>query len=165
MDISDLQWELIQSILKSPLKKTDARGRPRQDIRSVANGILWICRTGAQWKDMPERYPPYQTCHRYLQTWVRSGTWDKVLWSLARDLKDRGKIDITECFIDGTFASAKKGGFILEKLKKAKGQRSWQSQTLLVFLSPYGPLEQTHMNANLFRKLLIPNSSKHNPSD
>ena len=71
--------------------------------------------------------------------------WDPILYSLAKDLKQRGKIDIEECFIDGTFASAKKGGIILERLKEAKGARSWQSQTLLVFLSPYGPQEPTDM--------------------
>ena len=76
---------------------------------------------------------------------MKSGTWDKVLWNIARDLKDRSKIDITECFIDGTFASAKKGGLVLEKLNMAKGPRSWQSQTLLVFLSPFGLDEQTLM--------------------
>lgn len=140
MDINDKQWDIIQDLLETPLKKTDNRGRPRQDIRSVLNGILWICRTGAPWKDMPERYPPYQTCHRYYQLWVEADVWNKLLWNLARDLRERGKLDLTECFIDGTFASAKKGGLVLEKLNEVKGRRSWQSQTLLVFLSPYPPL-------------------------
>ena len=139
MDISDKQWDLLKDFLVIEPKRLDNRGRPRQDIRSVFNGILWILRTGAQWKDIPGRYPPYQTCHRYFQDWVKSGTWDKVLWMLAKDLKDRGKIDITECFIDGTFASAKKGALVLAKLREVKAPRSWQSQTLLVFLSPYGP--------------------------
>lgn len=145
MEISDYQWDLLKDLLHEPLKRADKRGRPRQNARAVLNGILWILRTGAQWADLPSRYPPYQTCHRYFQQWVRSGTWNKVLWYIAKDLKDRGKIDITECFIDGTFASAKKGGLVLEKLSEAKGPRSWQSQMLLVFLSPYGPEEQTLM--------------------
>jgi len=145
MEVSDIQWNFLKDLLEMPPKREDGRGRPRQDIRSVLNGVLWILRTGAQWADLPNRYPPYQTCHRYFQEWVKSGTWDKVLWNIARDLKDRGKIDLTECFIDGTFASAKKGGLVLEKLSEVKGPRSWQSQTLLVFLSPYGPAEQTPM--------------------
>jgi transposase len=145
MDIKDEQWAIIEKHIPGSKSGDGNKGRPPQDKRQVLNGILWICRTGAQWMDMPDRYPPYQTCHRYFQNWVNEGVWNKILWTIAKDLKDRGKIDITECFIDGTFSSAKKGGYILKKLNEAKGPRSWQSQTLLVFLSPYGPAEQTHM--------------------
>lgn len=145
MTITDQQWDIISKILPLPKSAPGKRGRPIQDQRQILNGILWICRTGAQWNEMPDKYPPYQTCHRYFQNWIKSGVWDKLLWEIARDLRDRGKIDITECFIDGTFASAKKGGFLLEKLRKAKAPRSWQSQTLLAFLSPYGPQEQALM--------------------
>lgn len=144
MNISDNQWEVISSLLPLPKSGEGLKGRPSKDHREVLNGVLWICRTGAQWNEMPSKYPPYQTCHRYFQKWVKAGVWDKVLWTLARDLKERGKIDITECFIDGTFASAKKGGSILERLNEVKAPRSWQSQTLLVFLSPYGPQEPVH---------------------
>lgn len=145
MDLSDKQWDLIIPILPKPLVREDGKGRPAQDLRKILNGILWVCRTGAPWKDIPNRYVPYQTCHRYFQLWVKSGVWLKVLRKLAEDLKDRGKIDVSECFIDGTFASAKKGGCILEKLSEAKAARSWQSQTVMVFLSPYGPQEQALM--------------------
>ena len=152
MDLTNPQWEVIEKLL-SKRKKKDDRGRPHQNIRSVMNGIFWICSTGARWQDMPKVYPPYQTCHRYFQYWVRSGTWDKILWHIALDLKERGKIDITECFIDGTFASAKKGALVLEKLNEVRGQRSWRLQTLLAFLSPYGPEQQTDMSRNTFRML------------
>jgi transposase len=62
----------------------------------------------AQWADLPERYPPYQTCHRRFQRWVREGTLERVLEGLARDLKERGGLDLAEGFIDGTFVAAKK---------------------------------------------------------
>ena len=139
MNITDQQWEVVSGLLPRPKSSPGKKGRPAQDQRAVLNGILWICRTGAQWNELPRKYPPYQTCHRYFQKWIRAGVWDKVLWEIAKDLKERGKLDITECFIDGTFASAKKGGFILEKLNEERAPRSWQSQTLLAFLSPYGP--------------------------
>lgn len=145
MDLSDKQWELIAPILPKLLVREDGKGRPWQDQRKILNGILWVCRTGAPWKDIPGRYVSYQTCHRHFQGWVKTGVWQKILRKLAEDLKDRGKIDVSECFIDGTFASAKKGGCILEKLSEAKGPRSWQSQTVMVFLSPYGPPEQALM--------------------
>jgi transposase len=138
MDLTDKQWEVLAELLPKPRLKGEGKGRPTQDFRSIVNGICWICRTGAAWADLPRRYPPYQTCHRYFQQWCKAGIWDKILYRLAKDLKERGKIDITECFIDGTFASAKKGALVLAKLNGEKAPRSWRSQTLLVFLCPYG---------------------------
>ena len=155
MDLTTAQWEVLKPLL--PKQKAKTVGRPAQDHKKILNGILWVCRTGAPWHDMPSRYISYQTCHRYFQRWVQSGLWNKILWRMAEDLRDRGKIDLTECFIDGTFAAAKKGALVLEKLKKAKGPKSWQWQTLLVFLSPYGPEQPTPMKSNLWRKLLTPN--------
>jgi transposase len=65
---------------------------------------------GAQWADLPERYPPFQTCHLRFQRWVRTGTLERILEALARDLKERSGLDLSECFIDGTFVAARKGG-------------------------------------------------------
>src|SRR5918999_3845063 len=73
MDLTDEQWDVLKLIIPAPPRRPDGRGRPWRDPRAVLNGILWILRTGAQWKDLPERYPPYQTCHRRFQHWVRSG--------------------------------------------------------------------------------------------
>ena len=55
------------------------------------------------------RYPPYQTCHRRFQQWQRSGLLTRLLQKLAEDLRDRGKLDLSEAFIDASFSSAKKG--------------------------------------------------------
>src|SRR5690606_2492843 len=107
-----------------------------RDPRDVLNGILWVMRTGAPWKDLPPRYPPYQTCHRRFQLWARSGTMARVLDHLARELAASGGYDFTEAFIDATFAGAKKGAPPSALPAKAKAPRSWQSQTVLVFLSP-----------------------------
>ncbi len=136
MDLTDAQWSFIEPLIPSPPHRPDRRGRPWRDPRDVLNGILWILRTGAPWKDLPERYPPYQTCHRRFQQWCRDGTIERVLHGLAQDLYERGKLDITEAFIDGTFAGAKKGAPASGKPSGARGPRSWQWQTALVFLSP-----------------------------
>jgi len=81
-------------------------GRPWRDPRDVLNGILWILRTGAAWADLPRRYPPYQTCHRRFQKWEGDGTFEQILKAIARDLYLRGKLDLTEAFIDGTHAGS-----------------------------------------------------------
>ena len=136
MDITNEQWNRIEPIIKELTPPRDPRGRPTQDLREVFNGIFWILRTGAPWKDMPQRYPPYQTCHRWFQRWVEQGVFKRIAKELVEDLYERGQIDIREAFIDGSFAPAKKGVLLSARQSAAKAPRSWQSQTLLVFLSP-----------------------------
>ena len=87
------------------------------------NGVLWVLRTGAPWHDLPSRYPPYQTCHRRFQLWQRSGRLDRLLQRLAEDLRDRGKIDLSEAFVDATFASAKKRGPEIGPTRRGKGSK------------------------------------------
>ena len=135
MDLTAEQWSLIEPLIEEP-RRADGRGRPRRPAREVLNGILWILRTGAPWKDLPDRYPSYQTCHRRFQQWARDGTLGDVLRALAEDLKQRGGLDLKECFIDGTFVPAKKGGFALGKPNAARAPRSWLLPTAMVFLSP-----------------------------
>ncbi len=77
--------------------------------RPILEGILWVLRSGARWKDMPERFPSYQTCHRRFQEWQRSGLLMKALQGIGKKLDSLGRLDIKETFIDGTFSSAKKG--------------------------------------------------------
>jgi transposase len=137
MDLTERQWQIVEPLLPKPRVREDGRGRPWRDPRDVLNGILWVLRTGAPWQDLPGRYPPYQTCHRRFQQWVREGTLEQLLHALAQDLKERGGLDLSECFIDGTFAPAKKGGLPWGRPSAARGPRSWQWQTALVFLSPY----------------------------
>ena len=67
-DLTDEKWALIEPFLPKLTRRKDGRGRPWRENRTVLNGILWILRTGAAWADLPDRYPPYQTCHRRFQT-------------------------------------------------------------------------------------------------
>jgi transposase len=136
MKLTNEQWQRIAKFIPKPKALPGKSGRPPQDPRDVLNGILWILRTGAQWSELPRRYPPKSTCHRYFQQWRQSGVFVKILTALAQDLKKRGGIDIREGFIDGTFAPAKKGAMVWAKLKGAKEPRLWVLQTLSVFLSP-----------------------------
>lgn len=135
-ELTDEQWAEVEPHIPRLQRRADRRGRPWRGDREIFNGVLWILRTGARWFDLPERYPPYQTCHRRYQTWVRSGALRKILEALAQDLHRRGKIDLSECFIDATFIGAKKGVPESVKHAVARGPRSWQWQTLMVFQSP-----------------------------
>jgi len=145
MDITNEQWQRIAQFIPKPKAQPGKSGRPPQNPRDVLNGILWILRTGAQWSDLPDRYPPRSTCHRYFQQWNKSGVFIKILTALAQDLKDRGGIDLREGFIDGTFAPAKKGVMVWAKPKGAKEPKLWALQTLAVFLSPLTQPVLAHM--------------------
>jgi transposase len=152
MELTNDQWKFIEPLLPKPKIRKDKRGRPWKDPRDVLEGILWILRTGAPWKDLPSRYPPHQTCHRRFQAWSKKGTIEKVLQALAEHLRDIGKIDLTETYIDGTFSGAKKGGLVLVKPRRERAQKSWQSQTAMVFLSPLGLKVLHHMRSLSLKK-------------
>lgn len=139
MDVTDEQWEVVRRFVPGPERVRASRGgRPWRDPRDVLNGVLWVLRTGAPWADLPRRYPPYSTCHRRFQNWVREGVLERLLRGLAEDLRSRGKLDLTEAYIDGSHAGAKRGVLSLGSLDAARRPRSWQWQTATAFLSPAG---------------------------
>lgn len=107
--LSDEQWTLVSDLFKPP-KPSPKGGRPRVDARACLEGVLWVLRSGARWKDLPPWFPSYPTCWRRFVEWTTDGTLDKVHRRLVRLLDKAGKIDWEEGFADGTFAPAKKGG-------------------------------------------------------
>ena len=154
MQLTDEQWSVVESLIPHPKPRKDRKGRPRVPARSVLDGMLWILWTGAPWKALPSEYPPYQTVHRRMREWVEARVFWKVLKALAEDLRDRGKIDLTEAFIDGTHAGAKRGALSSELLAVATPLRSWQSQTLAVLRSPLGLRVVRAMKLSSSRKRL-----------
>jgi transposase len=134
--LTNAQWTLITPLLPEPPRRTDGRGRPWRDAREVLNGILWILRSGARWQDLPERFPPYQPCHRRFHQWVRDGTLRRALEVLAAALRERGALDLRDCFIDGPFVVAQTGASAGERPSGARVRSSWRWQTALVFFSP-----------------------------
>ena len=119
MELTNTQWELVEPLLPRGKSGPGKRGRPRKDDRAILEGVLWILRTGARWQDLPREFPPHQTCHRRFSEWVEDGSLDRVVGAIAEDLVTRGKIDVSECFIDATFASAKKGALELVRQSTA----------------------------------------------
>ncbi len=161
-ELTDAQWALLQALIPEPPRRSDGRGRPWRSTREVLNGVLWILRSGARWQDLPERFPPYQTCHRRFQQWVRDGVLRQMLEALARDLQTCGEIDVSECFIDGTFVVAKKGGLLWAPPSGAKARSSWEWQTLMVFHSPSTQRllrrMKSPLSGRLLRLVLLPRS-------
>ena len=103
-DLTDEQWARLAPLL--PPERSGGRGRPYRNHREVLNGILWIKRTGAPWRDLPERYPPFGTCHDRLTRWERTGLWDRLLRELQAQADAAGDLDWVVTVIDSSVVRA-----------------------------------------------------------
>lgn len=74
-ELTETAWTRIEPLLPAGRR----RGGQWRDHRQVINGILWKIRTGAPWRDLPERYGSWKTCHERLRRWTADGTWDRIL--------------------------------------------------------------------------------------
>ena len=81
-ELADEQWAVGDPLIPTPPRRDDRRGRPWRNAREVLCGILWVLRRNAHWPNLPEGFPPYQTCHRRFQQWVSDGTLQRVLEAL-----------------------------------------------------------------------------------
>ena len=93
--MTDQQWEIIEPFLTTP---SSHGGRPPRNHRRVLDGILWICRTGAPWRDLPEEFGNWNAVWRQYRRWCLSGVWDVVLQALpdsGADLDSLQMIDST----------------------------------------------------------------------
>ena len=100
--LTDEQWGLIADLFPEP----KATGRPQVDRRTVVNGILWIMRTGAPWRDLPEEFGKWGTVWDLFDTWNSSGLLDHILQRLQATFVDAGLIDTRVLHVDGTIVRA-----------------------------------------------------------
>ena len=78
-DLTDFEWSVIE-----PLLPMDRRGPKPKDNRKVLNGIFWILRTGAPWRDLPERYGPYTTAYNRFNRWRKATIWDRLMDAVVK---------------------------------------------------------------------------------
>src|SRR5215212_2075039 len=90
-ELTDKAWEQIAPLLP----ENDRRGGRWRDHRQVINGILWKLRTGAPWRDLPERYGPWKTAHERLRVWTADGTWERILDEVIVKDDAVGKVEWT----------------------------------------------------------------------
>jgi transposase len=102
-DLTDEQWERLQPLLPP---QTHRRGRPVKDHRRIINGVLWLNRTGAPWRDLPAAYGPWQTVATRFYRWRRAGIWDRVLAELQQRADAAGRLDWSLHHVDGTMIRA-----------------------------------------------------------
>ncbi len=113
-ELSQKQWERIERFFPHPTHQ-DRRGRPWQDHRRIFNGILWRLHTGAPWRDIPERYGPWETIYGRFRRWTRDGTWAEVLTHLLEDLERHGRLGRELWFVDATVIRASRAAGGAEK--------------------------------------------------
>ena len=121
-ELTEEQGEMVEPVLR-PERRSDNRGRPWHDTRAVLKGVLWVLGAGAQGRELAEKYPPYQTCHRRFQQWVRTGKLAEALQPLVRHLQEQDKLKFAEALVDATLASAKKGGLGVGPTRRGKGTK------------------------------------------
>ena len=121
-ELTDEAWERLAPLLPEPEASPDGGPKPIPN-RPVVEGILWVLRNGGRWKALPQGYPSPATCWRRLAEWEERGVWLDAWRTFLDERNAEGRIRWEECFADGSFASAKKGGDGVGKTKKGKGTK------------------------------------------
>ena len=108
-NISDKLWNIISSILPTE-KPNNTIGRPVVPFRKVLNGILYVLRTGCQWKMLPKEYGSGSTCHRRFQQWVQIDIFKKIWIRLLEEYDNKKGIKWTWQSIDSISIKSPLGG-------------------------------------------------------
>ena len=98
-DLSDEQWQRLAPLLPAQQPPT---GRPAKDHRTIINGILWVLRTGAPWRDLPERYGSWRTVASRFYRWRKAGLWGQYLAEVQREVDAAGGLEWEVHYVDGT---------------------------------------------------------------
>lgn len=112
-DRSDEQWRLI-----APLFPKQSRGGRWNDHRAVFNGILWILRTGAPWRDLPDHYGKWGSIYHRFNRWRNDGTIDRILKALRIRLDKNGYIDWDLWCVDGSNVRASRAAAGISKKRR-----------------------------------------------
>jgi transposase len=122
--LSDAVWARLSPLLPPQRPRT---GRPARDHRTILNAILWVLRTGAPWRDLPERFGPWATVWSRFRRWTAAGVWARVLEVLQREADSAGALDWETHYVDGTVVRAHQhaagaiGGQEHEALGRSRG--------------------------------------------
>lgn len=116
-DLSDAPWKLIEGLFPA-----QACGGKWNDHRLTFEGILWVLRTGAPWRDLPERYGKWQSVYHRFNRYRKNGTFDRVLKALRIRLDKDGLIDWDLWCVDGSNVRASRSAAGAAKTAKNQGE-------------------------------------------
>ena len=120
-ELNERQWNKIRPIL--PPERKPAGGRPAKDNRKMLDGILYWLNTGIAWRDLPERFGPWQSVYGRMRTWTKQGVWENVFAALI----EQDLVDETTLMLDSTtikvhqHGSGVKKGAITRKPDEVEG--------------------------------------------
>lgn len=109
-EISDETWVVLEPLFPKP----KGRGRPMMDIRSTVEGIAWRFRTGAPWRDVPERFGHWNSIYQRFRDWSADGTWARVLATAQSAAAARGELEWTVS-VDSTITRVHQHGATLAR--------------------------------------------------
>ena len=124
-ELTDEQWALVEPLL--PVSGA-CTGRPPKDPRVMLNGVFWILHTGAPWRDLPERFGPWQTVYDHFAKWRRTEVFAGIVAALQIKLDRRGLIDWDLWCLDGSNVRASRAAAGADK-KVASGTRGSRRTT------------------------------------
>lgn len=101
-ELTDDQWQVVEPLIPRP----NHMGRPPRDGREMLEAMLWLLRSGAPWRDLPDWYGPWETVYTRFRQWRDAGLLDDIVQKLQTLLADRGKIDWDLWCIDGSSVRA-----------------------------------------------------------
>mgnify|MGYP001503143022 CR=1 FL=1 len=113
--LTDEQWALVASLIPKAKVRKDRKGRPPKDPRLMLDGIFWILSTGAPWRDLPERFGPWQTVYDHFAKWRAAGVFASIIEALQVKLDDKGLIDWELWCVDGAIVRASRAAAGAEK--------------------------------------------------
>ena len=125
-DLTDVQWNKLERLLKEPRTGRHAGGRPRKyELRRVVEALLYVVKTGCQWRQLPSNFPPWKTVHEHFRAWRDSGVWERVgktLREQGRSAKGRNAVP-SVAILDSQSAKTalKGGGAVTTRARKSRG--------------------------------------------
>ena len=122
IELTDRQWKKLESFFPKPPRSVKGGQIPAPN-RACLEGVLWLLRSGARYKDIPKHFPSGSTCWRRLKWLYEQGALLYAWQSILGLLDKKGRLKWEEFFADGTFASAKKGAKPSVKPSEARERR------------------------------------------
>ena len=125
-DLTDKQWSKLDALLNEPRGERHAGGRPRKhEQRRVVDALLYVVKTGCQWRQLPSDFPPWKTVHEHFRAWRDSGVWERVGQMLREQGRKAGGRNATPtvAIIDSQSAKTalKGGGAVTTRGRKSRG--------------------------------------------